>query len=207
MNARAASCPGLIRNKIKRLVQLALILAALLLTAGCDDMENQPKFEPLEESQLFPDRRSARPLPTGVVARAEGVEDPEAYSARDENGELIDSFPYPVTLEVLQRGRERYDVFCGPCHGQDGYGQGMIVQRGFSPPPSLHEERLRQAPAGHIYEVITLGFGRMYAYDDRVQPADRWAIVAYVRALQLSQYAAVQDLPADELQNLQETSP
>jgi mono/diheme cytochrome c family protein len=163
--------------------------------------------EPLEESQFYPDRRSARPLPEGTVPRANGVEDAADYPARDENGELLDSFPYPVTQEVLERGRADYDSFCAPCHGLDGYGQGMIVQRGFSPPPSLHEERLRQSPAGHFYEVITNGFGRMYAYDSRIQPSARWAIVAYVRALQLSQYAAAQDLPAEELQNIPEANP
>ena len=207
MNARRMNDAHRTRGKIKWWAQLSLVLLALLLAAGCDDMENQPKYEPLEESEYFPDRRSARPLPAGTVVRAEGVEDSADYSARDENGELLDSFPFPVTMDVLERGRERYDVFCAPCHGLDGYGQGMIVQRGFSPPPSLHEDRLRQAQAGYFYEVITNGFGQMYAYDSRIQPSDRWAIVAYVRALQLSQYATAQEVPEEEMQNLQGGKP
>ena len=197
-----------VRAKIKLFTLLSLVLLALLFLAGCDDMKDQPKYEPLEENPFFPDRRSARPLPTGVVpVSVQGVEESADYPSRDENGELLDSFPFPVTEEVLQRGREGYNDFCSPCHGLDGYGQGMIVQRGFSPPPSLHDERLRQAPAGYFYEVITNGFGRMYSYDSRIQPSDRWAIVAYIRALQLSQHAAAQDVPQEELQNLQGANP
>jgi mono/diheme cytochrome c family protein len=170
-------------------------------------MRDQPKFEPLEENDFFADRRASRPLPDGTVPRSEGLDEPDQYSPRDANGELLDSFPFEVDLDVLQRGRERYDIFCSPCHGSDGYGQGMIVQRGFSQPPSLHDQRLRESPAGYFYEVITNGFGRMYAYNDRIAPRDRWAVAAYIRALQLSQNATENDVPPEERQNIQEANP
>ena len=208
MNYASAAGPQAVKIRNYAWARLSLVILALLFLAGCDDMVNQPKYEPLEESQFFPDRRSARPLPAGTVPRsAQGIEETEDYPSRDENGEFLDSFPFPVTEQILQRGHEGYDNFCSPCHGLDGYGQGMIVQRGFSPPPSLHDDRLRQARAGYYYEVITNGFGQMYSYDARIQPSDRWAIVAYIRALQLSQHATAQDVPEDELQNLQGANP
>lgn len=184
-------------------------LAAALLLAACDDMSDQAKYEPLEANPYFPDRRASRPLPEGVAPRsATGIggfiSDEEDYSPRSEDGELLDSFPFPVTMEVLERGRERYDIYCSPCHALDGSGQGMIVQRGFSPPPSLHDERLQQAPAGYFYEVIRDGFGRMFPYGYRVDPPDRWAIAAYIRALQLSQNASPEDVPEDQQDALQE---
>ncbi len=117
-------------------------------------------------------------------------------------GTLVDTFPVAVTREMLQRGQNRYDIFCAPCHALTGNGDGMIVARGFSPPPSLHQDRLRNAPVGHFYDVITNGYGRMYSYASRITPADRWAIVAYIRALQLSQNARVEDVPPDQRQQL-----
>lgn len=188
-------------------VHLVLAILVLFTLAGCNAMRDQPKYEPLEENDFFSDRRASRPLPAGTIPRSEGLDDPDQYSPRDANGDLIDSFPFEVTMDVLQRGRERYDIFCAPCHGRDGYGQGMIVQRGFSPPPSLHDQRLRDSPAGYYYEVITNGFGRMYAYNDRIAPRDRWAVIAYIRALQLSQNATENDVPPEELQNFQEANP
>jgi hypothetical protein len=186
-----------------------MCLVALLLLAACNDMSDQAKYEPLEANLFFPDRRASRPLPEGVVPRRDpglgsGAAENEAeYNPRSEAGELLDSFPFVVTLEVLERGQERYNIFCAPCHGLDGAGQGMIVQRGFPPPPSLHDERLRQAPAGYYYEVIRDGFGQMYAYDYRVKSPDRWAVIAYIRALQLSQNATLEDVPAEEQERLQ----
>jgi mono/diheme cytochrome c family protein len=188
------------------LLAVIILLLAVLL-AGCDDMSNQPKYEPFEESAFFPDQRSARPLVSGAVPQGGGPTEGEAAAGRTEDGELVDALPFPLTEEVLERGRDRYDIFCSPCHGLDGYGQGMIVQRGFSQPPSLHSVRLRQAPLGHYYEVITNGFGQMYSYAERVDPADRWSISAYIRALQLSQNASVEDVPPEELQQLQEGAP
>jgi len=121
-------------------------------------------------------------------------------------GALMDKFPFPVTEEVLLRGQERYDIYCAPCHGRTGYGDGMIVRRGFSQPPSYHQARLREAPVGHYFDVITNGFGAMYPYGDRITPEDRWAIIAYIRALQLSQDANINDVPAAERSQL-ETGP
>jgi mono/diheme cytochrome c family protein len=120
-------------------------------------------------------------------------------------GEDTTTFPYPVTRSILERGHERYNIYCMPCHGLAGYGDGMIVQRGFSPPPSFHTDRLRQAPVGHFYDVITNGYGAMYSYASRVSPDDRWAIIAYIRALQLSQHATIADVPPEEQQKLQGT--
>ena len=107
-------------------------------------------------------------------------------------------FPFPITKEVLLRGQERFDIYCAPCHGRTGYGDGMIVRRGFSAPPSYHEARLRKASVGHFFDVITNGFGAMYPYGDRITPEDRWAIIAYIRALQLSQDASLNDVPASK---------
>jgi hypothetical protein len=115
----------------------------------------------------------------------------------------VDTFPYPITREILERGQERYNIFCAPCHALTGNGDGMIVARGFSPPPSFHTDRLRDAPVGHFYDVITNGYGRMYSYAARVYPTDRWAIVAYIRALQLSQNATIEDVPPEERQGLE----
>jgi hypothetical protein len=119
------------------------------------------------------------------------------------NGEYIDVIPLPVTQAFLRRGQERYDIFCSPCHGRVGYGEGMIVQRGFPSPPSFHTERLRELPAGYYYDVITNGFGVMYSYGSRVQPTDRWAIVAYIQALQLSQNATLDDVPPEAQEELE----
>ncbi|RPI21366.1 MAG: cytochrome c [Chloroflexota bacterium] len=182
---------------------MGFLAAAVFFLAACsNDMADQPRYDPLEPNEFFPDRRSARPLPEEAVPFSQVVEDPFFYTGRSEDGELVDAFPFEVTAEVLERGRERYDIYCSPCHGLDGYGQGMIVQRGFSPPPSFHIDRLREAPAGYFFEVITNGFGQMYSYDYPVEPADRWAITAYIRALQLSQNAQAEDLPPEAIQQL-----
>jgi len=122
--------------------------------------------------------------------------DPLLYAGL-ENGQPAATFPFTITQTVLQQGQERYNIFCTPCHGYDGYGKGMIVQRGFSPPPSFHQDRLRTAPVGHFFDVITNGYGAMYSYGDRIPPADRWAIIAYIRALQLSQDAKLADVPPE----------
>jgi hypothetical protein len=181
---------------------------ALLLT-GCDllpfRMADQPRYDPLEPSTLFPDGRSARPIPPNTMPREEWgriILDDRLYTGRV-NGEYAESIPLPVTKELLLRGQERFNIFCSPCHGRLGDGQGMIVQRGFPQPPSFHSERLRGEPVGYFYDVISNGFGVMYSYDSRIQPRDRWAIVAYIRALQLSQNANLEDLPAEAQQELE----
>lgn len=177
--------------------RLSLLFLAIAL-ASCDvSMRSQAKNLPLSESDFFPDRRSARPLVAGTIPQSQITDNDPLITGKDNNGQLLATIPISVTLQVLQRGQQRFDIYCSPCHGFDGYGKGMIVQRGFSPPPSFHTDRLRQAPPGHIFDVITNGFGQMYSYSDRIDPADRWAIVAYIRALQFSQNVNPQNLPPD----------
>jgi hypothetical protein len=179
----------------------------MLIVSGCiGEMDIQPRYDPLDPSDFFPDGMSARPLMPGTIPRGQARIDEHLYTGRLD-GELADTFPFPVDRAILERGQERYNIFCAPCHGLVGDGQGMIVQRGFTPPPSFHIERLHQAPVGHYYDVITNGFGVMFDYADSVPPEDRWAIVAYIRALQLSQHAPVDLLPEDILNELEETIP
>ena len=161
-------------------------------------MHVQPRYNPYDPSDFFADGLSARPPVAGTVPRGELTLGPnELLYTGKMNGQPSELFPFPVTMDIVERGRERFDVFCSPCHGFGGDGDGMIVQRGFRRPPSFHEERLRTAPAGHYFDVITNGFGVMYPYGYRVPTRDRWAIIAYIRALQLSRQAPVADLPEE----------
>lgn len=174
------------------------LLFLVLTLAGCDvSMRTQAKNAPLSGSNFFPDQRSARPLVAGTIPQSQVTDNDPLITGKDASGQMLTTIPISVTLQVLQRGQQRYDIYCAPCHGYDGYGKGMIVQRGFAPPPSFHTDRLRQAPAGHFFDVITNGFGQMYSYSYRINPSDRWAIVAYIRALQFSQDVNPQDLPPD----------
>jgi hypothetical protein len=182
---------------------LALLLLALGGSACRQDMHDQPRYKPLAGSSFFKDGRASRPVVEGTVPRGYARTDEHLYAGKVQ-GQFAEMFPFPVTREVLERGRERYDIFCAPCHGRDGYGEGMIVQRGFRPPPSFHTDRLRRAPVGYFFEVITKGFGTMYSYASRIPPEDRWAIVAYIRALQLSQHATLEDVPPAERRRLME---
>jgi hypothetical protein len=169
-------------------------------------MADQPRYEALEESSFFPDHRSARPLPAGVIPRGFLNADDHFFTGRV-NGELANSFPFAITASVLERGRDRYNIFCTPCHDHVGTGNGMAVRRGFrSRPPTFHMDRLREAPPGHFYDVITNGFGAMNDYAAQIKPPDRWAIVAYIRALQLSQNAQAKDLPAEDRRALEGAS-
>jgi mono/diheme cytochrome c family protein len=173
---------------------LRFVCAASLLFAGCSlkqDMALQPKNRPLSPSDFFTDGRSARPLVENTVARGSVAED-EMAATKESN-----AFPLQVNLELLQRGKDRFGVFCTPCHGLQGDGNGMVAMRGMKHPPSYHQDRLRQVPNGYIYDVITNGFGAMLGYSAQLPPRDRWAVVAYVRALQLSRNAKVSDLPPD----------
>jgi mono/diheme cytochrome c family protein len=197
------------------------------------DMYNQPKYKPLAAGTLWSDGRSARPEVPGAVARSAGAFagtssgrlgalPPPASEAPtypvDETGHVradlsssspppaLATNPLPLTLTTLARGRDRFDVYCAPCHSIVGDGDGMVVRRDFPRPPSYHTDRLRKAPDAHFYSVITNGYGVMYAYADRVSPADRWAIVAYIRALQLSQNARIGDVPADRRADLERTT-
>jgi hypothetical protein len=160
---------------------LQALLAPLLLAcalAGCrQDMHDQPKLEPYEASTFFRDGRAMRPLVPGTVARGRLDEDDHLHSGTVD-GRPAETFPFEVTRETLARGRERYEIYCAPCHNQTGDGRGMIVERGMRAPPSFHVERLRGAPPGYFFDVITHGFGAMYDYSDRISPPDRWAIVA-----------------------------
>lgn len=184
-----------------------LVLGALVFgLAGCDDMYDQPKFRGLRRTTLFDNDQSARPVVKGTIARG-GLRDDEGFFSGKVNGKDVDTFPFPVTAAVLDRGRERFDIYCSPCHDKTGDGRGMVVLRGAKQPPSFHEERLRAAAPGHVVDVITNGFGAMYSYAARVKPKDRWAIAAYVRALQLSQNVAVADLTPKERADLQNPQP
>jgi mono/diheme cytochrome c family protein len=180
-----------------------MLLAPLLLTACRLDMHVQPRVNPLARSDFFADERSARPLVTGTVARGDLRQDTYFYTGKigDAPGDFM---PFPVTEDVLARGRERFNIYCSPCHSRVGDGNGIIPQRGFRRPPSYHTERLRKAPLGYFFDVMTNGFGAMPDYSSLVQPADRWAIVAYIRALQLSQNATQAELPPGQPLQLQE---
>lgn len=167
----------------------------LAFVAGCDhlhqDMGSQPKNKPLSPSEFFADGRSERPLLENTVARNSTAND-DLFVPKDSN-----RFPVTVDIALLERGEERYKIFCSPCHGLQGDGNGMVALRGMKHPPSFHQQRIRQEPGGYIYDVITNGFGQMLGYSAQVPPRDRWAIIAYVRALQLSRNVPVAELPAD----------
>jgi mono/diheme cytochrome c family protein len=160
-------------------------------------MHDQPKYRPLRESAFFADQRSARPLVAGTIARGQLREDALLYTGKV-NGADATMFPFAVDGRVMARGRERYNIYCSPCHGQTGQGDGMVVRRGFRRPPTFHQDRLRDAPIGHVYDVITNGFGAMPDYATQIKVEDRWAVIAYVRALQLSEHATLADVPADK---------
>jgi mono/diheme cytochrome c family protein len=175
---------------------LAAALLAAALLAGCrQDMHDQPRYEPLEANPFFADGRASRPQVAGTVARGQLREDEHFYAGLV-NGEPATTFPAAVTREMIERGRQRFEIFCTPCHGRLGDGQGMVAQRGFRNPPTYHSEQLREQPVGHFFDVITNGFGAMYSFNDRIPAADRWAIVAYIRTLQFSQAAPLNELPA-----------
>jgi mono/diheme cytochrome c family protein len=172
-------------------------IAAGLLAAGCrQDMHDQPKYKPFAKSDFFADRRSARPLVDGTIARGHLRDDAVLYTGKAA-GKPVDAFPVAVTAAVMARGQERFDIFCSPCHGRTGAGDGMIVRRGYRKPPTFHQDRLRQAAPGYTFDVITNGFGAMPDYAQQIPVGDRWAIVAYIKALQRSQNAAVGSVPAE----------
>ena len=187
------------RRFVSRIFRALCVAVALPFLAGCSlkqDMAQQPKNRPLSPSDFFADGRSERPLLENTVSRGSVAED-ELLVSKESN-----SFPLPVTLELLERGENRYKIFCTPCHGLQGDGNGLVSMRGMKHPPSFHQDRLRQEPNGYIYDVISNGFGSMFGYAAQVPPRDRWAIVAYLRALQLSRNAHVADLPSDVREKL-----
>ena len=176
--------------------------ALVLLAAGCrQDMHDQPKYQPLEASSFFADGRASRPRIPGTVARGRRDDDGLLVSGK-QDGKLSEVFPAPVTKALLDRGHQRFDVYCSPCHDRAGTGQGMIVMRGYKQPTSFHDERLRTMPPGYFFDVVTNGFGIMPSYAGQIPVDDRWAIAAYIRALQLSQHATLADVPEAERQAL-----
>jgi mono/diheme cytochrome c family protein len=181
---------------------LVLGLAVLGLAAGCrQDMHNGPRFKPLQESDFYGDKRSSRPIIEGTVARGL-LKDDDVFHTGMQGGAPVEKIPMAITHEVLERGRERFDIYCSPCHGVTGAGNGTIVQRGYKQPATYHDARLRGERAGYFFDVITRGFGQMPDYSAQVAAQDRWAIVAYIRALQLSQHATASDVPAADRSRL-----
>lgn len=181
------------------------LVAAVMF--GCDPMSDQPKYTPLDASPLFADGTSARLPPQGTVAQGALPVSNEYHTGRAADGNLVAQSPVPVTMDLLRAGQKSFDIYCAPCHGRTGEGNGMIVQRGFPVPPSYHIERLRTAPDGHFFDVITRGIGNMMPYASVIPVDQRWAITAYIRALQLSQNAPVSALSPEERQQLQGGQP
>ncbi len=179
------------------------VLGCALFAAGCrQDMHDAPRFTALQQNPFYADQRSARPLIDGTVARGQLRANDVFYTGMTAPSTPVALIPMAVTHETVERGRDRFNVYCAPCHSRTGDGNGMIVQRGYKQPPSLHDPRLRAAAAGYFYDVMTKGFGQMPDYAAQLQPKDRWAVVAYVRALQLSQNATLADVPAGDRSKL-----
>lgn len=205
-------------SRLRATLLVSVAVATSLALAGCrlpQKMANQPQYDPLEKSAFFPDGASSRPLVEGTVVspRVEGTlaqigSGPnELFDSGREGGQFSDNFPLPLTPDLMARGKERFEIYCTPCHGRVGEGNGMIVARGYKRPPSYHSDALRSRKNGYIFDVITNGFGVMPSYRSQVPPADRWAIIAYVRALQLSQNATIADVPSADRASLDGTAP
>ena len=190
-----------------RLLRTLVIAFAALSVVGCNtDMWVQKKSAPLSESEFFPDGAATRPLVQGTIPRGHLREDGAFYTGI-ENGKWVDKIPVAITADLLKRGQDRFDIYCTPCHGRLGDGKGMIALRGVQlmrPVGNYHSDRLRKMPVGHFYDVITNGYGAMYSYASRIEPQDRWAVVAYIRALQLSQHGSLTDLSDPEKAKLDE---
>ncbi len=200
---------------IKRFVILLPMLAMVL--SGCyqgrpsqktpihinPNMDSQPKYEAMERSEFFDNNATMRVPVEGTVPRGWLRENVEYFTGKNEDGEVIDQIPVDITLPMLQRGHERYNIYCSPCHGAVGDGQGIIVKRGYVPPPTFHADRLRGIEDGHIFDVITNGLRNMPAYRHQIPVEDRWAILAYFRALQRSQNASADDVPDEVLKKIQ----
>lgn len=202
----------------KNKLRLLIVFCALMLAAACRyDMQDQPRYKAYKESDFFSDKKAMRELPDGVVPRGFLRDNKPFFTGKKENADLsiqvetttdasgntlvssfpndIEDFPVPVTKELVDRGQDRYNIYCIVCHGPTGNGDGMVVRRGFPKPPTYHDDRLRNAPVGHFFDVMTNGWGKMNSYASQIQPADRWAIAAYIRALQISQNPSAITLP------------
>ena len=174
----------------------------LLAAAGCrQDMHDQPKFKPLAQSDFYADQRASRPVVAGTIARGQLRDDSPLFTGKAE-GKFVETLPIPLSAALLDRGRERYTIYCTPCHGQTGRGDGMVVRRGYRKPSSFHVDRLRGERVGYYYDVMTNGFGAMSDYAAQISVKDRWAIAAYVRALQLSEYANANELDPEALKQI-----
>ena len=190
--------PRKLRPKLHFLLVL-FVAIALFALAGCrQDMHDQPKYIPLRPSTFFNDDRSERPLIEGTVARGHLNDDTALYQGVGPDGKQVDTFPFPVTREVMARGQQRFDIYCAPCHDRTGNGNGMIVRRGYKRPPAYSSPEVMVRSNGFLFDVITRGFGAMPDYAAQIPPHDRWAIVAYVRALQASETATINDVPPDQ---------
>jgi|JFJP01.1.fsa_nt_gi mono/diheme cytochrome c family protein len=188
-----------------KLIKIIIIaLSLLVVTTGCTmNMRDQPKRAPLQTSSFFADGRSARPFVANTIARGQlKINDPLLYTGMGADGKLSEVYPFPIDQAMLQRGQERFNIFCSPCHGMTGNGLGMVVQRGMKQPRSFHDAALLTQPPGYFFNVMTGGFNTMYSYASRVPPEDRWAIAAYIKTLQLSQNATENDVPADKKEEL-----
>ncbi|MBI2214006.1 MAG: cytochrome c [Acidobacteria bacterium] len=199
--------------RLRAVLLVSVAVAASLALGGCrvpQKMADQPQYDPLEKSAFFPDGASSRPLVEGTVPspRVEGTlaqvggGPDELFDSGREAGQFSDKYPMPLTPELMARGRDRFDIYCSMCHGRVGDGDGMIVARGYKKPPSFHSDLLRSRKNGYIFDVISNGFGVMPAYRTMIPVADRWAIVAYVRALQVSQNATISDVPSADRSSL-----
>jgi mono/diheme cytochrome c family protein len=188
-----------LRNKA--LVLTASVLLALLLSGCRQDMHDQPRYKPLAGTDFFADHRSARPEIEGTVARGHLKIDEARYTGKI-NGEDIDQFPIPIAKADIERGQSRFNVYCTPCHGHVGDGNGMVVLRGYRQAASFYDDKNVKAPNGHYFDVITNGFGAMPSYASRIQTDDRWRLIAFIRALQLSESAKISDVPAEQRQGL-----
>jgi hypothetical protein len=188
--------------KTIRIIKSLWLIIGLGLLAGCAlDMRDQPRYEAFEESAFFEDQASVRPLVADTIPRGQLHLDDHLYTGRV-NNEFAQTFPFEVTLETLERGQERYNIFCAPCHSQVGDGESVVVEYGMRQPPSFHTQELRDQPPGYYFDLISRGTRVMPAYESRITPEDRWAIIAYIRALQLSQNADLSDVPPSEISNL-----
>jgi len=196
---------------MKSLGLVCMIIILMTLCFGClqetpsenppvhlnPNMDDQPKYEALEESKFFIDHSAMRVPVEGTVARGQLHDDPVYYHGKNETGKFIRKMPVVTDLQLLKHGQERFNIYCTPCHGQSGYGQGIVVKKGFLPPPSFHLDRLRNVEDGYVFDVISNGIRNMPAYRAQIPVPDRWAIVAYFRALQRSQNATIKDIPEE----------
>jgi len=201
---------------MKTYLKINIVLVMALVATSCyrgkpsedppihlnPNMDSQPKYEAQEESEFFENKMTMRPSVAGTVARGDLREDDAYYRGKNADGSLVARMPVDMTMDLLQRGKQRYNIYCSPCHDQTGSGKGIIIKKGFLPPPSMHLDRLRQSPDGHFYDLISNGIRNMPSYKHQIPVADRWAIVAYVRALQRSQNAKAGDVPEDVLKDL-----